>query len=306
MLQQMIKKVGKVVINVNDIKKLRNETLAAMIHCKNALEESDGDFDKAKEYLKIKGLSIANKKSNRDAFDGLVAAATLEEDEGQSCGVLVELNSETDFVARNNKFQALLRNISNVALKNNIKSIDELKVTKIFNNTVEEEIVNHITILGEKIALSNFASLSVKEGVVSSYVHNEVAPKLGKVAVLVSIQSSGDKMILSELGKKIAMHIVANRPLAVSIEQLPSELIIKEKKLIEEQIAANMEKPQNVIEKIVSGKMNKYYSEVVLLNQPFVMDNEITVSQLLDKYAKDLRAEVKLIDYKLLVLANNA
>ncbi|MBQ4875445.1 MAG: translation elongation factor Ts [Rickettsiaceae bacterium H1] len=291
-------------VNISDIKKLRDETLAGMMHCKQALEKSQGDFNQAKEYLKLKGLSIANKKSLRETLDGLLTAV-IEEDSDGAYGFVMELNSETDFVARSDKFQKLFKNIVEVALKSRVRSIEDLKSKKIFNGTVEEEITNHIAILGENLRLSNFAVSGIKQGVISSYVHGEISPGLGKIAALVTLESSStNKDKLKDLGKKVAMHIVASKPIAISIEQLPSEIIDKEKALIEEQVST-INKPKEVIEKIVNGKMNKYYSEVVLLKQQFVMDNTMTISDLLENYSKGLEAEIKLTDYKLIVLGNN-
>ncbi len=290
----------KVAISIADVKKLRDETLAGMMHCKKALERSNGDLDAAKEYLKIQGLLIAEKKSSRDVSDGLIGSCVASD---FSYGFVMELNSETDFVAKNDKFQELFNKILHVALEDKICSIDDLKKKNISGHSIESEIANNIAILGENILLGKFFGISSENGVIASYVHGMFAPNVGKMAALVHLESSGNKSKLKEIGEKIAMHVVANKPLSVSISDLPGEVVSKEKGLIAEQVSRTG-KTQEIVERIIEGKMRKYYSEVVLLHQPFVMDTNVTINQFLEQCAEDLSAEIKLVDYKLLILGD--
>lgn len=290
-------------IDIKDVKRLREETLAGLMSCKEALKDSDGDFEAAKEYLKVKGLSIANKKSTKSTSDGLLIAAVSED---CSYGLMVELNSETDFVALNEHFQSLLQSIAKVGLENRVDSIKSLQEIAMGSNasSVQEEINRCISIVGENIQLNKLCNLSVEEGVVSSYVHGGQSTDMGKIAALISLESpTGDKDKLRELGKKIAMHVVASKPLALSLDQLPKEVIEREREVVAQQMKM-INKPQDVINKIIDGKINKYYSEVVLLQQPFIMSDKITISQLLSQYETIVGDKINLVNYKLLVLGN--
>ena len=286
-------------VSIDDIKRLRQKTLAGLSHCKQALEETNGDFKKAEDYLKVKGLSIANKKAGRETSEGLVGVSTDD-----SYGVMVELNSETDFVAKNENFQTLLRNIINTAHSKRIANLDELKKADIGSSNVAEELTQHIAIIGENIQLSRMAAIDVTHGIISSYVHAACSPGLGRIAAMIALETTSDnKEKLQSLGQNIAMHIVANKPLAISIDQLDPEVVEQEKAIIKEQLSSS-KKPANVQEKIAVGKMNKYYSEVVLLNQPFVADDKITIADLLKQHSQELHCDIKIADYKLFILGD--
>lgn len=294
---------GRVTSNIDDVKRLRKETLAGVMDCKTALQKANGDFDEARKYLKIRGLAIADKKSSRVALDGLVAAFVSEEKDSSSYGVIIELNSETDFVARSDKFQTLLNKIANVALTTRPVDVNRLKNCILGESSVEQEIVKHVGIIGEKLQLSKFASLHITEGVIASYVHGGASSNAGMIAAIVSLESAADKDKLNDLGRKIAMHIVASNPLAVSVESLPSDLIEKERELIQKKVSG-IGKSDEVLAKIINGKLNKYYSAVVLLKQKFVMMNDITIEELLNQSGKEFGFDVKIVDYKLFVLAD--
>ncbi len=270
------------------VKELREKSGAGMMDCKKALVECGGNFEEAVDWLRKKGLSAAAKKSGREAAEGVIAIATNE----QSAAIL-ELNAETDFVARNDKFQSMAHGIVNLAL-NTQKNIDELKVAQYNsqdNKTVDEVITDHIAIIGENMNLRRVSYLNVNNGVITSYIHNAVANNLGKIGVLVALESSGDKAKLLELGKKIAMHIAAARPECLDIASVNLENLEREKQIFAEQ-SRNSGKPENIVEKMVEGRIKKYYQEVVLLEQVFVMDNKTPISQVLSEAAKEVGAAV--------------
>ncbi len=287
-------------ISIDDIKALRAKTLAGISHCKKALEETNGNFEEAEAYLKKKGLLIASNKSDRETSEGLIGVSIRD-----GYGVILELNSETDFVAKNEKFQSLLNNIIEVAHANHPTTLDAFKALPMGQSSVAEEIAQHIAIIGENIQLSRMATMTVEKGVIASYVHAACVPGMGKVAAMVSLEADiSDNSKLQELGKNIAMHIVASKPLAISVEKLDPQLVAKEKALIEEQLQSS-NKPENVQQKIAEGKINKYYSEVVLLQQACVMDDKITISELIEKYSKELQTKIEISDYKLFALGDS-
>ncbi|GFY79910.1 elongation factor Ts [Trichonephila inaurata madagascariensis] len=263
--------------------------------CKKALEECDGDIKKAVDKLRTIGLAKADKKSDRVASDGLVAMCLTE-----NYGALVELNCETDFVARNEKFIELVSNLASIAHQERCISVDELKNAKYESiGTVQEAIMNGTSVLGEKLELSKLCYLETKDGVVAGYVHGDVRG-LGKTGALVALQSPGDKAKLQEIGKQIAMHIVAMKPEALSIDDLDQMKLKNERSIIEEQVRS-LNKPEEVAKKIVDGRMAKYYEEVVLLEQKFIKDDKMKVSDFIK--SSEVSA-IKLSDYKLLVLGS--
>ncbi len=274
-------------ITASLVKELREKSGAGMMDCKKALVECEGVFENAVDWLRKKGLSAAAKKSGREAAEGLVAIAV----EGTRAAI-IELNAETDFVARNEKFQNLARNIVKIALTNN-QDIEQLKTAKYpeGSQTVADAITDHIAIIGENMNLRRVSYLSAKNGLVSSYVHNAIADGLGKIGVLVALESTGDKTKLADLGKRIAMHIAAARPESLDISSVKAESLEREKQIFADQ-ARNSGKPENIIEKMVEGRVKKYYQEIVLLEQIFVMDNKSTISQVLLDSAKEIGAAV--------------
>ncbi|WP_131193806.1 translation elongation factor Ts [Lichenihabitans psoromatis] len=263
------------------VKELREKTGAGMMDCKNALNEVQGDIEGAVDWLRKKGLSKAAKKSGRIAAEGLVAIAI----QGTK-GVLVEVNSETDFVARNEDFQKLVRGIADVALAHQGSDAEALQSAAYpSGGTVSEAISNAIATIGENMTLRRVAGLEVSHGVIAHYVHNVITEGLGKIGVLVALESTGDAAALGTLGRQIAMHVAASSPLALDGSSLDPAIVTREKALLMDK---NAGKPANVLEKIVESGLKSYYKEVSLLDQPFVHDNTKTVAQA----AKDAEKQV--------------
>lgn len=283
-------------IDISDVRLLRDRTGAGVSDCKKALEECDGDIDKAIEKLRIIGLAKASKKSDRVALDGLIAMHLTED-----YGVLVELNCETDFVAKNERFIELLSNLALLACKKRCTSIDDLHNLKYEGiGTVQEAIMNSSSVLGEKLQLSRVCHVEAKNGVVAGYVHGPTS-QLGKVGALVVLESPGDKVKLQEVGKQIAMHVIAMTPEALSVSDLDQEKLNNERSVIEEQVKS-LNKPEEVTKKIIDGRMAKYYEEVVLLEQKFIKDDKISISNFIESSGLSLNCPIKLSGYKLVIL----
>jgi elongation factor Ts len=275
-----------------DVKKLREKTGAGMMDCKKALDEADGDFAAAEDALRVKGLAAAAKKSSRTAAEGLVGVAV----EGTR-GVAVEVNSETDFVAKNDQFQDFVRNTTQVALGAASDDVEALKQAVYpAGGTVGDALTNNVATIGENQQLRRMKTVSVAHGVVVPYMHNAAAPNLGKIGVLVALESEGDKAKLEDLGKQIAMHIAAAFPMALTADDLDAELIERERKVAAEK-AAESGKPAEVQAKMVDGAVAKFAKENALLSQVFVMDNKTPVAQIVEQAAKDVGAKVVLKDY---------
>ena len=246
------------------VKDLREKTGAGMMDCKNALTETAGDIEAAVDWLRKKGLSKAAKKSGRVAAEGLVALAIKGTD-----AVVVEVNSETDFVARNEDFQALARNIAEVAVTKSLTDVDALKAAAYpAGGTVETAIANAIATIGENMTLRRAAHVAVSEGVIGSYVHNSVSPGLGKIGVIVALESKGSAEALQALGRQIAQHVAAANPQALEASGLDPEVVAREKTVLAEKNGAG--KPANVVERIVESGLKSYYKEVCLLDQPSI------------------------------------
>ncbi|MCA0422809.1 MAG: translation elongation factor Ts [Proteobacteria bacterium] len=270
------------------VKDLREKTGAGMMDCKNALAEVEGDLEAAIDWLRKKGLAKAAKKSGRVAAEGLVAAAT----NGKS-GVVVELNSETDFVARNEQFQGIVRTVSGIALTG-ATDLEALKAAAYpGGGTVAEAIANAVATVGENMSLRRVAGLSVSDGVVASYVHGQVVEGLGKIAVIVALESKGDAAQLATLGRQVAMHVAAASPQALDASGLDPAVVERERAVLAEKAAASG-KPANVVEKIVESGLKTYYKEVCLVDQPFIHDSAKTVSQAVNEAAKAIGAPVAL------------
>lgn len=278
------------------IKKLREATGCGIADCNKALAENGDDFDKSVDWLRKKGLSSATKKSGRVASEGVVAVYV-----SGSKAAIVEVNSETDFVARNDKFQNLVSAIAKAALGAG-DDAEKLKNSTFpgVSHSVDEEIKNQIGVIGENINLRRIANLAVSKGVVTSYIHNAVVPGMGKIAVLVALESAASAEKLEELGKQIAMHIAAAKPDALSIDKVDPSKLTRESEILKEQARASG-KPENIIEKMIEGRIRKYYEEVVLLEQLFVMDDKMKIKDLVANFAK-ANGETKLADFKLFVL----
>lgn len=254
------------------VKELRERSGAGMMDCKKALDENGGDIEAAIDWLRKKGLSSAAKKAGRVASEGLVAVAS-----NGTTGAVIELNSETDFVARNEQFQALVHEVAQEALASGT-DIEALKNQKAASGkTIAEEITGAVATIGENMNLRRIATLSVKDGIVASYVHSAVKPGMGKIGVLVALESTGKKDALEALGKQIAMHVAAAKPEALNKEGVDASRLERERTVLIDQAIASG-KPKEVAEKMVEGRIRKFYEEVVLLEQAFVMDGKTRIA----------------------------
>lgn len=269
------------------VKELREKSGAGMMDCKTALTESGGDMEAAVDWLRTKGLAKAAKKAGRVAAEGLVGVAA----EGNKAAV-IELNSETDFVARNEGFQELVSKVAKVALGTD-GSVEAVAAADVDGKPVSETITDAVATIGENMTLRRSAVLSASEGVVSTYIHGKVVEGLGKIGVLVALESSGDADKLNALGRQIAMHIAATSPLALNTDELDPAVVERERTVFSEQ-ARESGKPENIIEKMVEGRLRKFYEEVTLVKQAFVINPDQTVEQAVEALAKELGTEVKL------------
>ncbi len=279
-------------ITASLVKDLREKTGAGMMDCKRALAETAGDLEQAVDWLRKKGLAAAAKKAGRIAADGLIGVAT----DGKA-GALVEVNSETDFVARNEAFQEFARNLGRLALTVG-GDVERLKSAAYpGGGAVADVLTTLVATIGENMALRRAVGLSVKQGVVAGYTHSSVAPGLGKIGVLVGIESSGNPERLSALGKQLAMHVAAANPQALDIGSVDPVMLERERAVLTEQ-AKTSGKPAAVIEKMVEGRLRKYYQDVVLLEQVFVIDGETRVGAAVDAVAKELGTPVKVVAFQ--------
>jgi elongation factor Ts len=282
------------------VKELREKSGAGMMDCKKALTETGGDIEAATDWLRTKGLSKAAKKADRVAAEGLIAVALRKDGAGMT-GAAIELNAETDFVARNELFQNAGRTIAKAALDVD-GSVDQLIDAPVESGgKVSDLTTNLIATIGENMLVRRFARFVVPEGVVAAYVHNATAPDLGRIGVLVALASSGDAEKLTDLGRKIGMHIAATSPLSLSTDDLDPAAVDRERAIFTEQ-ALQSGKPANVVEKMVEGRIRKFYEEVVLLKQAFVMNPDLTIEQLLAQTGKELGAPVVLTGFVRLAL----
>ena len=284
-------------ITAQMVKALREKTGVGMMDCKTALNETGGDMEAAVDWLRKKGLSKAAKKADRVAAEGLIGASS----EGTKAA-LVEVNSETDFVGRNEVFQTLVKAIAAEATEAG-GDIDALKARPFpgTGRSVGDEVTESVATIGENLNLRRTAMLEVPEGVVSTYIHNAVAPNLGKIGILVGMKSSGDVEKLDELGRKIAMHIAAVGPLALTPDEVPAEAAEREKAVYSDQARASG-KPENIIEKMVEGRMRKFYEEVVLLKQSFVVNPDLTVEQAVKEAEGEVGAPIAVTGFVRFVL----
>ncbi len=279
-------------ITAGMVKELREKSGAGMMDCKTALTETGGDMDAAVDWLRTKGLAKAAKKAGRVAAEGLVGVVA----EGNS-GALVEVNSETDFVARNENFQKMVTAIAETA-KEAGGDLDKLLAATYpgSSKSVQDYVTEAIGTIGENMTVRRTAAISVDNGVVVPYVHNQVVPGLGKIGVLVALESAGDKDKLAELGKQIAMHVAATSPLALSPDDLDADIVERERAVLIAE-AKESGKPDNIIEKMIEGRIRKFYQEVVLLAQTFVIDGENTVEQAVKKAEGDIGAPVSVVGF---------
>ena len=275
------------------VKELREKSGAGMMDCKKALTETNGDIEAASDWLRSKGLAAAAKKSSRTAAEGLVGVAVAG-----TKGVAVEVNSQTDFVAKNEIFQGFVREVTGVALEKGIDDVEALKAQAITGGTVDEVLVANIATIGENQVLRRAKKVEVTNGAVIPYVHNAAAPGLGKIGVLVALESDAGVDVLEPLGKQIAMHIAAAFPLALSIEDLDPEVVEREAAILREKNADKIVgKSEEVAAKILNGPVEKFKKENALLTQAFVMDGKTPVGDVIAQAAKDVGASIKLVDY---------
>ncbi|MCA0401506.1 MAG: translation elongation factor Ts [Proteobacteria bacterium] len=275
-------------ITASMVKELREKTDAGMMDCKAALNETGGDMEAAVDLLRKKGLAKAAKKAGRVAAEGLVGIAG-----GGTKAVVVELNSETDFVARNDQFQALVRNVAGVAL-NGSTDVEAIKNAAYpGGGTVQEAIANLVATIGENMSLRRAAALSVNAGVVASYLHNAVGDGLGKIGVIVALESTGNVEALGAIGRQVAMHIAAANPVALEASSVDPAVIERERGVLSEKARASG-KPDNVIEKIVDSGLKTFFKEVCLVDQMFVHDSSKTVAQAVKEAEKAAGAPIVL------------
>ena len=278
-------------ITASLVKELREKTGAGMMDCKKALTETAGDLEAAVDWLRKKGLAAAAKKAGRVAAEGLMAVAA-----SGPRGAVVEVNAETDFVARNDQFQSLARAAAEAALTVG-DSLDAIRAAPIAGGgSVGDRLTTLVATIGENMSLRRSAVLAVPAGVVASYVHNAVSPGLGKIGVLVALESAGDPERLLALGKQIAMHVAAANPSALDIGSVDPAALDRERAILSEQAAASG-KPAQVIEKMVEGRLRKFYEETVLLEQLYVVDGESRVKDVVAKAAKEMGSGVKLAGF---------
>ena len=279
-------------ITASLVKDLREKTGAGMMDCKKALVENGGDIEAAVDWLRKKGLAAAARKASRIASEGLVAVAT-----GDKAAAVIELNAETDFVARNDKFQDTAKTLATLALAGS-GDVEELKKAAWPGAGVDvtQQITTLIATIGENMNLRRSAKLSVSAGVVASYIHTSLAPGLGKIGVLVAIESTGDAAKLAELGKQLAMHIAAARPESVSVADLDPAKVERERAILADKARVSG-KPEAIIAKMVEGGLRKYYEEVVLTEQTYVIDGESKITKVIENAAKAVGAPVSIAGF---------
>ncbi|TPI39079.1 elongation factor Ts [Mesorhizobium sp. B3-1-9] len=278
-------------ISAAQVKELRDLTGAGMMDCKAALNETNGDMEAAVDWLRKKGISKADKKAGRTAAEGLIGV-----DAGVREAAVVEVNSETDFVARNEQFQELVRNVAKVALAYGATEAVAAAKYPGSDKTVTETVKDAVGTIGENINFRRSAKLTVPHGAVATYVHNAVADGLGKLGVLVAIETTGNEHAANAFARQVAMHVAASNPVALSAEEVDPALVEREKAIFSDQ-ARQSGKPEAIIEKMVEGRLRKFYEEVVLLKQAFVLNPDITVEKALKDAEKEIGAPAKITAY---------
>ncbi|MCX2697028.1 MULTISPECIES: translation elongation factor Ts [Ochrobactrum] len=282
-------------ISASQVKELRELTGAGMMDCKAALAETNGDIEAAVDYLRAKGIAKADKKAGRTAAEGLVGVAA-----SGNKAVVVEVNSETDFVARNDAFQDLVRKIAQTALSTDGSS-EAVAEANIEGKSVTQAAKDAVATIGENISFRRSAALEVSKGAVATYIHNGVADGLGKLGVLVAIETEGNAEAASAFGRQVAMHVAAINPLALTAADVDPAAAEREKAIFIEQ-ARESGKPDNIIEKMIEGRMRKFYEEVVLLSQAFVINPDLTVEAALKEAEKSIGAPAKITGFARIAL----
>ena len=281
-------------ITASMVKELRERTGAGMMDCKAALREADGKMDDAVDWLRTKGLAAAAKKAGRTAAEGLIGVTGSE-----NAAAMIELNSETDFVARNEQFQLLAGQIATTALAGHT-SLDALNAAAITGDgrNVATAITELIATIGENMTLRRVAYLAVENGIVAQYTHSRIAPGLGKIGVIVAIESGlGDRTVLNDFGHKIAMHVAATNPVALTREDIPDAVAERERSIFKTQ-ALESGKPESIVDKMVEGRMRKFFAESTLLQQAFVMEPDIKVADFVERTARDCGAALRIAAFR--------
>tara|TARA_B100001250_G_scaffold66884_2_gene53405 strand:+ start:227 stop:1135 length:909 start_codon:yes stop_codon:yes gene_type:complete len=262
-------------ITTSLVKELREKTGVGMMDCKNALVENNGDIESSIDWLRTKGIAKAAKKEGRIASEGLIYVCKSE-----NSASIIEVNSETDFVAMNEDFQNIVKKLGNLAIKSN--NLEDLLSKKISEESVlvKDYITEMIASIGENINLRRMENVENKSGIISSYIHNQVADNMGKIGVLVNLESDEEENKLEDLGRQIAMHIAATNPISITVEDIPKEILERERSILEEE-ARSSGKPEDIVEKMTEGRLNKFYQESVLLEQTFVVDGESKIKDIL-------------------------
>ncbi len=274
------------------VKELREKSGAGMMDCKTALTETDGDMDAAVDWLRKKGLSAAAKKAGRAAAEGLVGMVV----DGQT-GALIEVNAETDFVARNETFQGFVADVAKIAVEHG-DDVEKLKAADYGNgSSVEETQVNLVATIGENLGLRRCARLSVSNGAVAGYIHNQIADGMGKIGVLVALESDGDVAKLAEIGRQLAMHVAAAQPQFLDIDSVDASALDREREVLAEQARASG-KPEEIVEKMVEGRLRKFYEEVVLTEQTFVIDGETKVRKIIEQAEGEVGSPIKIAGFE--------
>ena len=284
-------------LSASMVKELREKSGAGMMDCKKALIETDGRLEDAVDWLRKQGLSAVAKKSNRVAAEGLIGITIKD-----NSGAIIEINSETDFVARNELFQNFVKTCSELVLssKNDIDALQNLPFPNA-NRSVNEELINNIATIGENMNIRRAEYLEVSNGVLISYVHNSVAEGLGRLGVLVALETGVQNNEIKEIGKQIAMHIAATSPKSLNIEDLDPEVVERERQVLIDQ-AMSSGKPKEIAEKMVQGRMHKFFQEVVLNEQVSVIDGETKIKDLIKRTSLELKTEIKIKGFKVLKL----
>lgn len=277
------------------VKQLRDKTGAGMMDCKKALAETAGEIEGAVDWLRKKGLAAAAKKAGRVAADGLVGVAARG-----TVGALVEVNAETDFVARNEQFQAFVARVVEIAL--DVETVEELLAADYADGkNVGDTLTSLIATIGENMSIRRMDKVTVGQGVVATYVHSAAAPNLGKIGVVVGVESSGDGEALGALGKQVAMHVAAANPIVASRDALDPSLVERERAVLREQ-ALEQGKPAEIVEKMIEGRLRKYFEEVVLVEQAFIMDTDKKVGGVVEDVSKQVGAPVAIAGFVKYVL----
>lgn len=285
--------------NLELVKKLREATGCGIGDCNKALGACADNYEEAVDWLRKKGLSTAAKKTSRATTEGLVGVLNKK-----NIATIVEINSETDFVAKNDQFQGLVCDVleAGLSLKDYVDFVTDVKEVTVNGKKISDELTNKIAVIGENLQIRRGKTIELKDkGLIVSYIHNAVSDKLGKIGVLVSLKSNASEEKLQELGKQVAMHIAATKPEFLNKNLVPAERLQREKDVFSEQ-AKNSGKPANIIEKMIDGRIRKFYEEVCLLDQNFVMDDKMKISDVLKAFEKENSCSVEIVDYVLYVL----